>query len=105
MMSREAERHNKMQTREANCLVQKVLLFRLATTTVPVGNNSVVVNRWLFTETLVGTLFYTVEATDRLFFARQTDLIVASNRRYCCCWLYYYDNDSSVVLMICSSNM
>ena len=23
MMSREAERHNKMQTREANCLVQK----------------------------------------------------------------------------------
>ena len=91
MMSREAERHNKMQTREANCLVQKVLLFRLATT-VPVGNNSVVVNRWLFTETLVGTLFYTVEATDRLF-ARQTDLIVASNRRYCCCWLYYYDND------------
>ena len=37
MMSREAERHNKMQTREANCLVQKVLLFRLATTTVPVA--------------------------------------------------------------------
>ena len=66
-MSREAERHNKMQTREANCLVQKVLLFRLATTTVPVGNNSVVVNRWLFTETLVGTLFYTVEATTDFF--------------------------------------
>ena len=72
MMNREAERHNKMQTREANCLVQKVLLFRLATTTVPVGNNSVVVNRWLFTETLVGTLFYTVEATDRLFFLRDS---------------------------------